>query len=176
MRSIPAVALALGMLLTISACAPRTTRAVASFTPLGDNTVAGGATFTERDGKTTIRVEARAIAPGQHGVHVHAVGDCSAADGSSAGSHFNPDGGAHGHGSHGNHRQHHGHSGDLGNLEADAGGAGVLLIETDSLTVADGPRSVVGRSIVIHANGDDLTTQPGGGSGDRIGCGVIRRE
>ncbi len=34
-------------------------------------------------------------------------------------------------------------------------------------------QSIAGRSIVAHQKADDLTTQPSGASGPRIGCGVI---
>jgi Cu-Zn family superoxide dismutase len=42
------------------------------------------------------------------------------------------------------------------------------------LTVADGPHSVRNRAIIVHANVDDLATQPTGNAGGRIGCGVIK--
>jgi superoxide dismutase, Cu-Zn family len=32
-----------------------------------------------------------------------------------------------------------------------------------------------GTSLVIHANGDDMKTDPSGNSGDRIACGVITK-
>ena len=35
--------------------------------------------------------------------------------------------------------------------------------------------SVIGRTVIIHRNPDDFTTQPSGNSGEMIACGVIRR-
>jgi Cu-Zn family superoxide dismutase len=116
-----------------------------------------------------VRVIARVqgLTAGDHGFHIHQFGDCRAADGSSAGGHYNP------------HNQRHGaptdeirHVGDLGNLTADASGdAGVDTI--DALLTLDGPESIIGRSVVIHANADDFKTQPTGGAGARVACGVI---
>ena len=71
-----------------------------------------------RDGNG-IRVEAQMtdLMPGPHGFHIHEKGDCSAADASSAGGHFNPTGKPHG-GPDSDAR----HAGDFGNIEADATG------------------------------------------------------
>ena len=104
----------------------------------------------------------------QHGFHVHEVGDCSAADASSAKGHFNPAGKGHGH--------HHGperHAGDLPNLVADAAGRATYRAEVDMLTLDKGPMGIVGRSLVVHADPDDYRSQPAGNSGKRVACGVI---
>lgn len=107
------------------------------------------------------------LTAGDHGFHIHQFGDCRAADGSSAGGHFNP------------RNQRHGaptdevrHIGDLGNLTAGAGGSAGLDTINAVLTL-DGPESIIGRSVVIHAQADDFKTQPTGGAGARVACGVI---
>ena len=133
--------------------------------------VNGEAKFVDRGGKVEITVDANGLPAGKHGIHVHEKGDCSASDASSAGAHFAPGGGAHaGPGDAGR------HAGDLGNIEAGADGKGKLTITTDKLSVGSGENSVVGKSLVIHTDADDLKTQPSGNSGSRIGCGVINKE
>lgn len=109
------------------------------------------------------------LAPGStHGMHIHANGDCSAADASSAGDHFNPLG--HPHGA----PDATSHVGDLGNITADAQGSAVINITRTQATLNSGQSTdIVGKAIIVHAKADDLTSQPSGESGDRIACGVI---
>jgi len=157
--------------LCAAACSRGSRVATATLEPRSGSQVTGTATFTESDGKVIVVVNAKSLTPGKHGVHVHEKGDCSASDASSAGGHFAPGGG-----------QHAGptdpkrHAGDLGNLEAGGDGAATLTIATDMLTVGAGDHSVVGRSLVIHGDPDDLTTQPSGNSGGRVACGVIKAD
>ncbi|MGN1098421.1 MAG: superoxide dismutase family protein, partial [Clostridia bacterium] len=33
---------------------------------------------------------------------------------------------------------------------------------------------VIGRTVIVHSHHDDFTTQPSGGAGEKIACGVIR--
>ena len=154
--------------LSAAACSRGSTPATATLAPKSGSQVTGSATFTEKDGNLEITVEGRSLSPGKHGVHVHEKGDCSAADASSAGGHFNP-----GEGTHGGPIDPTRHAGDLGNLEAGPDGRGTLTITTDALTVSPGERSVVGRAIVIHGDSDDFLTQPTGNSGGVVACGVI---
>ena len=133
------------------------------------STVAGTATFTEVPGGVLVEVEIHGAPPGWHAAHIHENGDCSAPDAASAGGHFNPAGKPHG-APHAMER----HAGDLGNLWVDEKGDGHHVLLMPDLTVADGTFSVRNRAIVIHEKADDLTTQPTGNAGGRIGCGVIR--
>ncbi len=133
------------------------------------STVAGTATFTQEGDKVAVRIEARNLTPGKHGVHVHEKGDCSAPDATSAGGHFNPAGAPHG-GPDAEHR----HPGDFGNMEVGADGTGTLTLTTDRLSLGQGAHSVIGKAIIIHADPDDLATQPTGNAGGRVGCGVIQ--
>lgn len=131
----------------------------------------GEATFAEVDGSVKVMVHVLGAPPGKHAVHIHEKGDCSAADGMSAGGHFNP--GGHQHGAP-DAKEHH--AGDFGNMEVAADGHGMIELTSKDLTVKDGPNSVVGRAIIIHEKEDDLKTQPTGAAGGRIGCGVIQAQ
>lgn len=108
---------------------------------------------------------------GTHAFHIHENGDCSAPDGSSAGGHFNPDGKPHGHPNEANH-----HVGDMLSVKSDATGAGAVDALAVRATLGDGaPTDVLGKAVIVHAQGDDYTTQPTGDAGGRIACGVITK-
>jgi len=113
------------------------------------------------------------LPPGDHGFHVHENPDCGPgtgpngqpAAGVAAGGHYDPaDTGKH-LGPYGA-----GHKGDMPVLTVDAGGKATRAVVIPRLTVAD----VKGRSIMIHAGGDNYSDQPAplGGGGARIACGV----
>jgi len=105
--------------------------------------------------------------PGKHGIHIHEYGDLSAVDLSGLGGHFNPTGQEHG-----GPGDHPHHAGDLGNLIIGDDGQGHLDEVVPGLSLS-GPTSIIGRSVVIHENEDDLTSQPAGNSGKRIAAAVI---
>jgi Cu-Zn family superoxide dismutase len=131
----------------------------------------GSAVFREEGGRVRIVVQASGLTPGQHGIHVHAVGRCEPPAFQSAGDHFNPLGKKHG-----LENPDAAHGGDLPNLEADAGGRTEYVAVTDRLTLAPGPTSVFdadGSALVVHAGADDQRTDPSGNSGDRVLCGQI---
>jgi superoxide dismutase, Cu-Zn family len=148
--------------------------------------LSAGATLQDKDGKNVgvatliqtgdevrIAVTGYRLPPGPHGLHIHAVGQCTPPDFASAGGHFNPGGKQHG-------RQNPAgpHAGDLPNLEVAASGEGGFDITTKAVTLGPGPTSLFGdkgTSIVIHAARDDDKTDPAGNSGARIACGVITK-
>jgi Cu-Zn family superoxide dismutase len=106
-----------------------------------------------------------------HGFHIHAVGDCSAPDASSAGDHFNPGAANHGEPGRGSH-----HAGDLPNARSDGQGTATISVRLTGLTLGDGGSTdVLGKAIVVHADRDDYSSQPAGNAGARIACGVIAR-
>lgn len=132
--------------------------------------VTGTATFTEKKGGGVhVVVAVAGASEGDHAVHLHEKGDCSAPDASSAGSHFNPTGDPHGAPTADKH-----HAGDFGNMKVGADGKGHLELDTTMLTVGDGDHSVKGKAIIVHEKVDDLQTQPTGNAGGRIGCGVVK--
>ncbi len=144
--------------------------ATATLKPTAGNTVAGTVTFTQKGDKVLMDAKVSGLASGGHGFHVHEKGDCSAADGSSAGGHFNPTGKPHGDPAAADH-----HAGDMPMLQADAGGNATLSAELGVIAVGSGAADIVGKSIVIHKDADDFKTQPAGNSGPRVACGVITK-
>lgn len=148
---------------------PGATAATATIESRSNSTATGTASFEQAGDKLKIVVEVSGATPGQHGLHIHMKGDCSAPDAKSAGDHFNPDS-----------KMEHGapdkpmhHGGDFGNLTVGEDGKGKLELETADLTVSGTTNGVLGRAIVLHEKPDDTVTQPSGNSGARIGCGVI---
>lgn len=130
--------------------------------------VSGSVAFIpEKWGKVRVSGEIRGLTPGSHGFHVHEYGDCSASDGSSAGGHYNPKSKDHGSPEMTSH-----HAGDLGNIVADNNGVARVDSTFDHLQLK-GHHSIVGRAVIVHEKADDLTSQPSGAAGKRLGCGVI---
>jgi Cu-Zn family superoxide dismutase len=143
------------------------TRAVAVLVPAKDGKVEGTLTFTRGAEGLMVGGRITGLAAGSHGFHIHEFGDCSAADFSSAGGHYNPTGHQHA-----GTAEPHRHMGDMGNIEAGADGAATVDY-TDARLRLDGVNGVLGRGVIIHANPDDLKTQPTGNAGGRVACGVI---
>jgi len=142
-------------------------RAVAVLHPTEGNRASGTVTFTQVGDKVQISAIVDNLASGKHGFHIHEWGDCSAPDGTSAGGHYNPDNNPHA-----GPDQMKRHMGDMGNLEAD--GMGTAKYErVDGYITLNGPHSIIGRGVIVHAGEDDLTSQPTGAAGSRVACGVI---
>ena len=110
---------------------------------------------------------------GLHGFHVHEFGDTSNGC-TSAGKHFNPT-----HQQHGAPDAAERHVGDLGNVRSAGCTALTLVNMRDNVISLYGPLSILGRSLVVHKDRDDLgiTDHPlsktTGNSGGRLGCGII---
>ena len=137
--------------------------------PKSGSKLSGKATLSEVDGGVKVVLSVEGVTPGgDHGAHVHEKGDCSAADGASAGGHFNPQGNEHALPTVAKR-----HLGDLGNLKIGKDGKGSLEITIPGANLKAGdPNSFAGKSIIVHAKKDD-GGQPTGNAGGRIGCGVI---
>ncbi|MXY99876.1 superoxide dismutase family protein [Candidatus Poribacteria bacterium] len=134
-----------------------------------DSGVTGMAVFTQNGDEITLVIEVQGASPGLHAVHIHANGDCSAPDGTSAGGHWNPTGVAHGKWGEGEF-----HLGDIGNITVGEDGTGSITLTTDLWEIGTGSDvDVVGKGIILHAGADDFVSQPSGAAGARIGCGVI---
>lgn len=92
-----------------------------------------------------------------YAMHIHEVGDCSQ-NFTRTGAHYNPA-----------NQPHPQHAGDMPPLLANQGYAWLSFYDK-RFTIAQ----IMGRSVIIHENPDDFTTQPSGNSGEKIACGVIR--
>ena len=143
--------------------------AVAEITPTEGNQVRGSVELSGGNGATRIAGTLTGLKPGAHGLHIHAIGDCSAPDASSAGDHFNPDDDPHGSPQDLNDAHH---VGDLGNVTANEKGEAEVNIEDDEI-VLNGAESVIGKALIVHSGQDDFETQPAGDSGSRVACGEI---
>ncbi|KVV14068.1 superoxide dismutase family protein [Flavobacterium sp. TAB 87] len=138
--------------------------------PKSNSIVTGTAIFTEKDGKVTFEANISGLTPGVHAIHIHEKSDCSAADGSSAGGHWNPT------------FQNHGkwgsdsyHKGDIGNFTADANGNGKITLITDEWCIGcgDEKKDILGKGLIVHEEQDDFTSQPAGNAGARVACSAI---
>jgi Cu-Zn family superoxide dismutase len=140
--------------------------------PKSNSTVAGTATFTEKNGKVTFVAKITGLQPGVHAIHIHEKSDCSAADGSSAGGHWNPTFKKHGKWGVGEY-----HKGDIGNFTADDKGNGTITLTTDEWCIGceDETKNILGKGLIVHQGTDDFTTQPTGNAGGRVACaGIIK--
>ncbi|MEO1987180.1 MAG: superoxide dismutase family protein [Martelella sp.] len=123
-------------------------------------------------GVVLVEVTAKGLPEGEHGFHVHQVGKCDPDTAfKSAESHL-----ARGL-DHGIETAGGPHPGDMPNLHAQSDGVahaefflrGFTLGTTGNQRILDDD----GSAVIIHSGSDDYSTQPSGGSGDRIACAVL---
>lgn len=145
--------------------------AVVMLAPASGSLVSGKLVLLPRGDGVHISGEIGGLRPGDlRGFHLHETGDCSAADASSAGGHFNPAGSAHGRAGQGAH-----HAGDTDNIVADARGVARIDAQVRGVTLGGGAANdIAGRAVIVHAAADDYATQPTGNAGARVACGVVR--
>lgn len=147
--------------------AKEVTKAIAVLWPTQGSHVRGVVTFTKIARGIHVEATVTGLTAGKHGFHIHQYGNLTSPDGEAAGYHFNPTGARHA-GPGATQR----HVGDLGNITAKRTGAAKYSVVNERLTFA-GPNSILGRSVVVHADGDDLLTAPLGRAGKRLAVGVI---
>lgn len=139
------------------------TLGVAVIVPTKGNKTRGSLRLMQKGENLVVTGKIRQLTPGEHGFHIHEFGDLrDMAEGKSAGGHFNPKGVQHG-------GPGKGHVGDLGNVTADAEGVASVDITLEHTAL----HFVLGRCFVVHAGKDDLTSQPSGDAGPRVGLGLI---
>jgi len=110
-----------------------------------------------------------ALTPGWHGIHLHATGDCSDVG------MYKMSGGHVGkmEGGHGLLNPNGPENGDLPNIWAAADGSAGY----EAFTTLDTLGALLdedGSAIIIHEGEDDHMTQPIGGAGARVACGVVK--
>lgn len=151
---------------------PPVAQAVAELQSKSGSAVKGVVTFNQlAAGGVQVSGTISGLKPNQeHGFHVHEKGDCSSPDGMSAGGHFNPEAKAHG-----SHTSAAHHAGDMPNLKADANGVATFAVLLADLTVLASKTSVLERSVIVHVNPDDYTSQPVGNAGGRMACGLVKQ-
>ena len=155
--------------------APRKTlrqkHAMKAIAVINDAKVKGQVEFIEERGGVAVRAQFNEMPAGKHGFHIHEFGDMS--DGcATLGAHWNPTGQEHG-SVHSRVR----HAGDFGNVEK--GKVYRYFIKDARILSGSTTFRVLGRSVVIHEDEDDLglggapDSKTTGGSGARIGCAII---
>ena len=146
-------------------------KATATLEETNGSGLSGQVKFTEKDGSVTMEASISGLSEGKHAIHIHEKGDCSAADGKSAGGHWNPTNSNHGR--FGSPKGYH--KGDIGNFITKPDGIGFISLTTSEwcINCNDSNKNIVGKSIIVHDGEDDFTSQPSGDAGNRVGCGVI---
>ena len=136
----------------------KTSGMVQQFAPQIASRVSGRVTLTQAWDGTTINYTVEGLQPGLHGLHINESSDFS--NGCiSAGPIYNPFGC-----NHGGPTDRDRNVGDLGNIVADKAGKAKGSLKSN-LVKLTGPHTVIGRSIIVHADADDL------GKGDNSKAG-----
>jgi Cu-Zn family superoxide dismutase len=141
-----------------------------TFEPKSSSNVNGSGIFSEKNGQVTFTANFTGLKPGIHAIHIHEKSDCSAADGSSAGGHWNPT-----FKKHGKLGEGEAHKGDIGNFTADEFGNGSITFTTSEWSIGgdDTTKDILGKSLIVHQGPDDYISQPSGNSGAKVACSAI---
>ena len=122
-----------------------------------------------------LHIKVAQLAPGKHGLHLHSHGVCEADTGFKS---------AKGHvglveGGHGLLNPKGSEPGDLPNIFVAADGTGEMEAFSTRVSLTGGDHNLLdadGSTFIIHENADDHITQPIGGAGGRVACGVIKAD
>ena len=131
----------------------------------------GTVTLAEAGEGIAVSGTLRGLPPGAHAIHLHMTGRCDPPTFESAGGHWNPTSRQHG-----SQNPQGPHLGDMPNVTVGADSAVTVQATTPGGTLR-GQNAVLdgdGAAVVIHRAADDYRTDPSGGSGDRIACGIVQ--
>jgi Cu-Zn family superoxide dismutase len=122
-----------------------------------------------------VKLDVKALPPGEHALHFHQEAKCDPPDFKSAGTHFNPQKKEHGFLNPNGH-----HAGDMSNFTVKPNGTAKATVKDADVVLGTGTEANSlfangGTALMIHAEADDMKTDPAGNSGDRIACGVITK-
>ena len=133
----------------------------------------GTVSFTEGPRGLLLHAELHDLLAGTLAFHLHATGSCSP-DFMAGGGHFNPTGKKHGFLA-----EEGPHLGDMPNIHVPASGTLAFEFYLPEVSLDKGEARLLdddGATVMIHAKPDDYKTDPAGGAGDRIACGVIQKK
>lgn len=139
--------------------------------PKSETDVKGIVQFTEVEGIVSMEAKITGLSEGEHAIHLHEKADCSSADGTSTGGHWNPT--SEPHGKWGAESGYH--KGDIGNFNANAQGEGTITFATNEWCIGcdDEKKNILGKAVIVHQGTDDFTSQPSGAAGTRISCAAV---
>jgi superoxide dismutase, Cu-Zn family len=173
LRTIGAATLAMLLVAAADRAGAMGEKAVAEL-KLANGTSAGTVTLTEIAAGVMLKFDLKGLPPGPHALHVHEVGKCEG-DFSSAGGIYNPLGAKHGF------LDEEGPmAGDLPNVVAAADGTALAEVLSPYLHLSKETDDTLfdtdGSSLVLYEKADDYQTDPEGGGGTRIACGVLKAQ
>ncbi|WP_037310692.1 superoxide dismutase family protein [Ruegeria halocynthiae] len=135
--------------------------------------VIGEATVKQGPNGVLLHVRVTDLPPGKHGLHLHSHGVCEPGEGFKT---------AKGHvgkveGAHGLMNPEGPEPGDIPNIYVGADGIGEMEAFTTLVTLEGGDNALLdadGSTFIIHEKADDHISQPIGGAGGRIACGILK--
>ncbi len=137
-----------------------------------DGTQVGTAAMVEGAGGVLMHIRVEGLPPGKKGLHIHSHASCDASTGfKSAKGHVGKvDGG------HGLLNPAGPEAGDIPNIFIGADGIGEMEAFSTRVSLSGGDHNLLdadGSTFIIHEAPDDHKSQPIGGAGGRIACGLI---